>query len=167
MAKRFYTDTEKTLACEIINRYDGEVTKEALASIREALEAPALNKSTVYRWWQSRSVATESQPIKKEVANMINQKLDEQFEAVAQRMLKRAIDPDVIDSMKGRDLVISAATAVDKMRLLRDLPTEIIKLWPGFMEAAETLGMTPADLFNAIIEQAAIEKAQRQHGGSK
>lgn len=163
MTRRFYSMSEKALACEIVARYGGEVSKEALASIRDALEAPNLNKSTVHRWWQSQSVATESQPIKKEAATLINRKLDDMFEEIARRMLLRASEDDVIASMKGRDLIISAATAVDKMRLLRDMPTEIIKLWPGFVEAAEALGRTPADVFNAFIQQTAAHKAQHEH----
>lgn len=163
MARRFYTDNEKVLACEIIARYGGEVSKEALASIRDALEAPHLNKSTVHRWWQSQSVATESQPIKKEVATLINRKLDDMFEEIARRMLLRASEDDVIASMKGRDLIISAATAVDKMRLLRDMPTEIIQLLPGLQQALATLGMSASDMINAIIAEAAARRAYDEY----
>jgi hypothetical protein len=75
MARRFYTDSEKILACEIIARYGGEVTKEAIVSVREALEAPRLNKSTIHRWVQSHSVATQLQPIQKKAEQIVTFRL--------------------------------------------------------------------------------------------
>lgn len=166
MARRFYSDAEQALACEVIERYGGEVTKDALATIREALSAPKLNKSTVHRWWQagSHTVATELQPaIKKEAATLASEKLDEMFEEVARRMLRHAIQPEAVADLDSKQAITAAAIAVDKMRLLRDMPTEIIKLWPGFMDAVEKLGTTPADVFNALIQQASALATQQQH----
>lgn len=165
MAKRHYSDHDKAIALEIIARFGGEVTRECLATIRQALAAPDLNKSTVYRWAQSQPVAAESQPAKKAAADQATKALDVYFEDVARAMLAEAIKPETIGAMKGRDLVISAATAVDKMRLLRNMPTEIVALWPGFMEALSELELNPADVFNAIIDQARAEKAKRDHSG--
>jgi len=159
-----YGEKDKAIALEIVRRYGG-VTKEAMAEIRRALQTPTLNKTTVYRWAQAAqlqpAVATELQPIKKEAAAAAGQALDDYFEQVARKMLARALQDDVIGDMKGRELVTAAAIAVDKMRLLRDMPTEIIGLWPGLLDAVGALGLNLADVFNALIAQAAEEQIRR------
>jgi hypothetical protein len=76
------------------------------------------------------------------------------FEDIAYKMLAHAGNPDVIDSMSGKDAVIAAATATDKMRLLRGLPTEIVQIIPDLVAAIESMGQSPADVFNRIIQRA-------------
>lgn len=165
--KRHYTTEEKVLAVEIVARYGGEVSKEALSTIRAALDAATLNKTTVYRWLAKHSVATELQPIKKKAVELTEKKLDDVFEALARQLLKHAAKPDVISEMKGQQAITSAAIAVDKMRLLRDMPTEIVQLWPGLMTALDELGLTPAAVFESLIAQAAAEKKRLYDGGDQ
>ena len=155
-----YSEADKAIAREIVARYGGEVTQEALETIRQALAAPTLNRSTVHRWMQSQPVASELHPVKKE---QVEQALDDYFEQVARKMLLKALEADVIGDMRGKDLVMAAAIAVDKMRLLRDMPTEIISIWPGLMQALKDLELNPADVFNALIAQAQVERAKRDH----
>jgi transposase len=168
MAKRQYTSEEKALAVSIVERHGGKVTKQAMQTIQDVLVAPNLNRATVTRWVQaapSQPVATELQPIKKKAAELANQKLDDVFEDLARKLLEHALKDNIIGEMKGREAVTAAAIAVDKMRLLRDMPTEIVQLWPGFMDALNELGLAPARVFESLIEQAAAEKARR-NGGS-
>ena len=161
MAKRQYTSDEKVLAVEIVAQYEDEVTKDALATIRTALGADKLNKTTVYRWMAKHPVATELQPIKKRAVELVEKNLDDVFEALARQLLTHAANPDIVAEMKGQQAVTSAAIAVDKMRLLRDMPTEIVQLWPGLMTALNDLDLDPAAVFESIIAQAATEKKRR------
>lgn len=158
-----YTPLQKALALEMVARYGGGITGECLAAIREALQRPDLNKSSLWRWLQAtppaavQPVAESVQPIKKAAAEA----LDAFFERTAHAYLQHANLPEVIAETKGPQAVTAAAIAVDKMRLLRDLPTEIVTLLPGVLRALDQLQIRPADVFQSIIEEAAA-----QHGAS-
>lgn len=158
-----YSDFEKMTALELVERAGGEITPSVLEEIRAALSKPKLNQSTVWRWVQSAQMQAPPQNanlqnLKNAAQQQIERSLDDLFEQVARLYLDRALAPDVIAAMKGRDLVIAAATAFDKMRLARDLPTEIVQLLPGVQDALATLGMSAADLFEAIIAEAAAKR---------
>lgn len=154
-----YSAAQKAIACEIVARFEGEISQDAMETIRDALDAPTLNTSTVYRWTQMQPIANELQSVKKTAADKAALALDDYFERVARQLLDHASRPDVVEAMKGREAILSAAIAVDKMQLLRKLPTEIIQLLPGLQEALATLGMNPADMINAIIAEAAARRA--------
>lgn len=158
-----YSESDKALACEMVDRFDGEITKDCLAAIRKALAAPKLHKTTVWRWYQARAVATGLQPEKsaqQAAAAKADRALDDYFEETAHAYLQHANKEDVIAKVSGPQAVTAAAISVDKMRLLRNMPTEIIDLWPGFMKALEDLNLSAADVFNAIIAQARAVKAE-------
>jgi hypothetical protein len=119
-----YSEHQKALALEILARHDGQVTSVALSDIRELLESPDLPKTTVWRWLQRD--ATDKKNVTPEAKAKAAETLDNMFEATARQYLSHAQKETVVNRMDGKGAVIAAATAVDKMRLLRDLPTEII-----------------------------------------
>lgn len=153
-----YSAEQKAIALEFVERNGGEVSG-VLDEIRTALGRPALNHATVWRWVQAASFAKQdtvckSQTEKKAALQQAAAKtLDEMFEEVAQRYLERALSDDVVKKMTGRDLVISAATSFDKMRLARDLPTEIISVLPQVMRAIEARGLSAGDVFDAMLAE--------------
>lgn len=157
-----YDETKKALAVGIVERFGGEISQEALAMIRQSLEMPTLNKSTVYRWWQARdrTVATELQPAATPKKADLDQALDELFERTARLYLAHAQTEAVIADTKGKDAVIAAATATDKMRLLRNLPTEIVSVVPEVVESLRGAGLDPLTVFRTIIAEA---KAKREY----
>lgn len=153
---RQYSAHDKATAIAIVERFDGEITRECMALIRQALAAPSLNKTTVYRWMQaqSRPDATELQPEKKTVAtDALDLALDELFETVARTYLQHALSAKVVADTKGRDAVMSAAVAVDKMRLLRNLPTEVILVLPDLVGAIQDAGLSAGEVFNALLQE--------------
>lgn len=157
-----YSEHDKAVAIEIVERFGGQVSQECLETIRHALAAPKLNKATVWRWWTARPVATGLQPEKTAIdPALVDQALDDMFETTARKMLIRAAEDEVIGKMRGQELVTSAAIATDKMRLLRNLPTEIVQVLPDLLEALRKLGLNPVDMFNAIIAEAAVQDDQR------
>lgn len=141
-----YTDAQKSIAVELIERYGG-LTNDAIDTVRDTLSAPQLSKSTIYGW-VLKSQKSNSEPNSELVLNRKREKrpapyidpvvvqarasqaLDDMFEQVARAYLERALDTDVVKDTRGKDAVTTAAIAVDKMRLLRDLPTEIIEVLP-------------------------------------
>ena len=156
MARRFYTAEEKQLAIGVINRHGGEITRAAMVDIRAMLDAPKLNKSTVSRWKRAVTVpvATGLQPEKNAaipVDDAADGALDDAYENVTRAYLEHALKEETINKMKGRDAVIAAATATDKMRLLRGLPTEIVTVTHEFVTVAQEAGLNPGELMNALI----------------
>lgn len=162
-----YSAEQKAMAVAIIRRYGG-MTRDALVLVRETLDAPGLSKSTLHGWLPpnvepNRTAEPDPNRIQKketgapvppEMQAKAEQTLDSMFEATARRYLQHALTDGVLEAVKGKDAVIAAATATDKMRLLRGLPTEIIELLPGLVSALEAAGMNPVTTFERMIQKA-------------
>jgi len=118
----------------------------ALSQVSNAIGVPM---PTLRRWFTGDRNPPPSDMVSEKKAD-----LAVVFEDIAYKMLAHAGNPDVIDSMSGKDAVIAAATATDKMRLLRGLPTEIVQIIPDVVAAIESMGQSPADVFNRIIQRA-------------
>lgn len=159
-----YSAQEKAVALGLVERHGG-LTTDAIAAIRAAL-GKSISTSTLHSWLPKESKTETEIPIpkpeKKEPGAVVtpsvqmdaNTALDTIFEDIARRYLNHAAQDEVVKGTKGKDAVIAAATAVDKMRLLRGLPTEIVQLLPDVVMAIEKLGQNPVDVFNRIIEAA-------------
>lgn len=171
-----YTAEQKALALALVARHGG-MTSEALADIEAAL-GKRVSTSTLHSWIpkpesksETKEPKSESEREKKtpgalvtaEVQAQAEEALDMMFEAVARRYLTHATDDSVIANVKGKDAVIAAATAVDKMRLLRNLPTEIVQVLPAIMSLSDELGIPASDLFNNLFVelQAELQNAKR------
>lgn len=173
-----YSQKDKILAIGVIERYQGRISKEALADIQALLNAPDLNKSTVFRWWQARAKlqqnpATEAQSKKRKAfpateqtplqllqpgatplsQDDVDKTLTQYFAQTAINYLKHANKEEVIEDMKGKDAVMAAAIAVDKMRLLMNLPTEIIEILPDVVESIKRTGRNPYDVLGLLKEK--------------
>jgi hypothetical protein len=83
------------------------------------------------------------------------------FEDIAYKYLTHASKDDVVEETQGKDAIIAAATATDKMRLLRGLPTEIVALMPEVISAINKMGKDPVTIFNDIIRRANERTADR------
>ena len=163
-----YTTQDKLIAIGLVERNGGSITKHVLAEVRNLLNAPSLNKSTVYRWWMARAglqpVATEtpffkdanSQPAP-DLGNQdwVDATLKHYFAKTALVYLERALNEDVVKATKGKDAVMTAAIATDKMRLLLNLPTEIVIMLPDVLAAIQRANLQASDVFNQIISQLA------------
>lgn len=162
MAK--YSDTDKILAIQVINRYDGNVS-QALDEIRKLLQNKTIAHSTVYRWWVSRADFASLQDDKKNEApiddNWAKKTLDDYFEKIAYTYLDQAVDPDVVAKTSGNQAVMTAAVAVDKMRLLRNLPTEIVSIMPDLMASIKALGKDPYQFLQLLKDKLDKESSAR------
>jgi hypothetical protein len=159
-----YSDIERLTAMEIAQRAGGSITAEVMAEIRAAIGKPVSSRAV--RFWLSEEnnfiVKKDASPA---IQAKVNDTLDHLFEQVAEAMLQRALQPDVIAATKGRDAVMAAAIAYDKMRLARGLPTDIIAVLPSVIEALHQLGLQPSDVFNAILAEAhAKTESDRDRG---
>jgi hypothetical protein len=175
-----YSAEQKAIAIALLQAHNG-ITQEARDAINAAL-GRVVSTSTLHSWMpndikaeiekrkrESRKIkkATEipeepkisiraSRTVTPQHIQRANEALDNVFEEVARRYLDHSVKPDVIDEVKGKDAVIAAATAVDKMRLLRGLPTEIIEILPVIERLHTALiesGKSPADVFERMIQR--------------
>lgn len=116
-------------------------------------------KRTLFRWGNG-----ENNPAPAELVTEKKEALADLFENAARIYLAHGIEPDVVSEVSGQASMTAAAIAVDKMQLLRGLPTEIIGLLPEVLAALKVLGQDPADVFNRIIQRAAAQQTADQHG---
>lgn len=121
--------------------------KGALHEVAQHVGAPDM---TISRWFKA-----QQNPPPNELVTEKKEELADIFENAARVYLQHAVDPDVVDAVPGQAAMTSAAIAVDKMQLLRGLPTEIVGMLPEVLAALKVLGQEPADVFNRIIQRAA------------
>lgn len=166
-----YDAKDKALAVGILQR-NGGMTGQALAEIRAALNAPQMSTATIHRWWneasgekknenENRKPAVSTRPITPELMQEAEIALDDLFETVARRYLRHALDDKALEKLGGKDAVTAAAIAVDKMRLIRGLPTAIVEIMPVVVklhEALESAGLNPADVFERMIQRVQAER---------
>jgi len=78
--------------------------------------------------------------------------LDDVFENLARTYAAHALDPATVKDVKGDRAVVAAATALDKMRLLRNLPTAIVEVLPDLTELHRLLGLHGVKLADLIAK---------------
>lgn len=159
-----FTETERALALDILRRNgDNNITKAVMQEIANVLGRPVAS-STLHRWIavERRMRLLEGKSsIPDEVRLRATETLDAIWEQRARELLSRAGEPGVIEKMSGRDLIISAAVATDKMRLLRGLPTEYVQALPSFFDALKLAGIDPLAFMHSVMERIAITSIKK------
>ena len=145
-----YSDKFKAGAVALLESQGYPDKPDALKKVQKHLGGKPATR-TLMRWFHGEHGAPDDKLVKRE-----KKELADVFEEVAYSYLTRASDQDAIDDTRGKDAVMTAAIAVDKMRLLRGLPTEIIVLVPGFTEAIKKLGRDPEQFMRSTIERAGL-----------
>lgn len=146
-----YSEAQRAMALEIVARNGGEITAVALDEIRSATGAPNLPKSTVWRWLQRD--ATDKKAASPEARAQAAKALDVMLEEAARRFVNHAVKDAVLNEASTREAMTAAGIAIDKMRLLRGLPTEIISILPALIQKIEEKGLRASDVFQAMMEQ--------------
>ena len=145
MAKRRYDDKQRAGAVVMLQSQGYPDTPGALKRVSDHLGIP---QATLSRW--ARGV---SNPPPSNVVNEKKTELDQRLEALAHRILDRVETDEVLDHMTGRELMTAFGISVDKMRLLRDLPTEIIGAAPQLTRLMELMRSHEHD-FNSFVARA-------------
>jgi hypothetical protein len=121
-------------------------TKGALQRVADHVHVPAM---TISRWFKRTNNAPPHELVTEKRGD-----LADLFEDAAHLYINHSVKRDVIEETKGKDAIMAAAVAVDKMRLLRGLPTEIVQLMPEFLAALERTGQQPDQFMQRVIERA-------------
>jgi transposase-like protein len=142
--KRQYSDKGKAEILAVLDSNKGNVSLTARQT--------GVPRATLQEWRNGRisSDVPEIRQIKKE-------ELSDVFERVARQYLDRALSDEATNDTKGKDAVIAAATATDKMQLLRGKPTAIV---------AESARNTVQDIVRqtGITEERARQIVAQQFG---
>lgn len=165
-----YSEFDRATAVEIVARNNGVLDASTLSAIRAALGAPKLPGRTVRNWMQEGDVKISSL-VKKDfhsgsitVQEVVSQRLDDKLEAAAHTFVDHATRANVVDKMNGQQAMTSAAIAIDKMRLLRDLPTEIVSIMPELVAVAKRHNLDALAAVRALINAMDEEvDAERQN----
>jgi len=153
MAKRkSYDDKFRASAVVMLQAQGYPEKKGALTSVANHLSVPAM---TISRWFNA-----AQNPPPNILVNEKKEELADLFEDAARTYLKHAVNEDVVDNVPGQAALTAAAIAVDKMQLLRNLPTAIISIVPQVVKALEAAGYDPVQVFNDLIAQAAAEQSE-------
>lgn len=141
-----YTDEQRAT---LVAMLEMEGYPDKPGALQRVATYAKIQPNVIARWYKQKQNPPPNKLVsrkKKELADL--------FEDVAHTYLNRALDDDAVSATAGQSAVIAAATATDKMRLLRGLPTEIIQLLPDVISAIESMGQSPSDVFNRIIQRA-------------
>lgn len=145
-----YTDDYKAdaIAQMVADGYpDNEFAPRNVRAVLLEVHGFAPVAKTLKRWFDGK----EGTPPDKNVRNQKNE-LADTFEGIAQKYLSRAAEDKAVAETKGKDAVMTAAIAVDKMRLLRNLPTEIVGVIPDMAAAIEKSGETLDEVMPIMVE---------------
>jgi transposase-like protein len=115
MSKRQYSDNDKATALAVLDANQGNVKGTA-----RQLSIP---HKTLDEWAKGRNQHPEVAVLRTDK----KQELHGLFEQVARLYLGQAMEEATIKKTSGKDSVIAAATATDKMRLLTEQATSISK----------------------------------------
>lgn len=150
-----YSEAQRALALEIVARNGGEITAVALDEIRAATGVANLPKSTVWRWLQRD--ATDKKAATPEARAQAARALDVMLEEAARKFVEHATQEHVLGDASAREAMTAAGIAIDKMRLLRGLPTEIIQILPDVIDAFGGPERA-SEAFHHLVERARAAK---------
>jgi transposase-like protein len=143
--RKRYDDKFRASAVVMLESQGYPAQEGALTYVSKALDVPL---ATLHRWFHGKQ-----NPPPSDLVNEKRPELEIVFEEIAYKMLAHASRDDVIEDMSGKDAVIAGATAVDKMRLLKGLPTEIIGVLPNFIQALTQAGKDPKEFMDRVIDR--------------
>lgn len=160
-----YSDTQKAQACDLIRQNNGVIDEIMLDVLRDTLDLPKLPKMTAWRWWQHYKQMADTPTVEPDVTDKNNAnvtgvtgivtafKLDEKLELAAHKFINHALRDELLMWTSSKDAITAAAIAIDKMRLLRDLPTEIVGITGEFYAAAQRHNFNPVEIMRNLINE--------------
>jgi hypothetical protein len=155
-----YSDKQRAQACKLVEANGGVIDKETLSAVRALLNAPSLPFMTVQRWLNHKNVNVVKEPDRYDT-----EPLDVLFEGVARTYIRHAETDDAKLRTSGAQAMTAAAIAVDKMRLLQGLPTEIVAIAPTLTKLIQIInerGWKASDVFEDMFQELAGQHADAE-----
>lgn len=139
--RRQFSDNDKAAALAALDANGGNVYRTA--------QQLGIGESTLRGWASGRGTHPEIADLR-EVKKI---ELADKLEQVAYKYTDHLLRDDTVLKTGAKDAAVTVGTAIDKMRLLRGLPTEIIQVLPPLVQALQDAGLQPADVFNAMLAE--------------
>jgi hypothetical protein len=149
--KPTYNDQFRSSAVVMLKAQGYPEMDGALSIVAKHLKVPA---STLSRWFKG-----TSNPPPSNIVNETKRDLRDLFLDEIYAILK--VLPDKRDEAGYQQLTTSLAIFFDKVRLLDNLPTEIVKVLPELVSELEKGGVKASDVFNVMLEKARAANAER------
>ena len=146
--RRTYTDDEKANALAVLESNGGNLK----ASARH-LGIPV---NTLRAWREGIGAGESVQNLRPKKDADLAELFERELFAVFEVMQTKRQDATY------SQLATAAGIYTDKMRLLRNLPTEIVAVMPDVMGALQAMGQTPGDFFERIVERAVNDYGYRR-----
>lgn len=152
MAKRKrYTDEDRAMLVVMLQAqgYTGNPETNKPGALQSVAEYSKVPERTLRRWFNG-----ENNPPPDNIVRHKKGDLSNELEDIVWLMTGKLKDDDVLSDMSGKDMATSVAILIDKIRLLRGLPTEIVEIIPSVQQLYDLLkaqGQNPSDVFNAMI----------------
>lgn len=137
--RRQYSDNDKAAALAALDANNGNVYKTA--------RQLGIGRTTLENWARGRGVNHDVP----ELRRVKKTELADTLEQVAETYAAHLLEPTTIMKTSAKDAAITVGTAIDKMRLLRGLPTEIVAVIPLLVQALQDNGLDASDVFNAML----------------
>ena len=152
-----YSDEYKAEAIAALTAENYPEDEYALQRVVQSLPAYESNtpsRKTVKRWFDGQQGTPPRKNVQQKKGDMADK-----MEELAWKFMNRASDWKAIAEMDPKSAMTAAGIAIDKMRLLKGLPTQIIGIMPQLVTALESIGENPYEVFERMI-QLAHEKAE-------
>jgi transposase-like protein len=111
--RRQYTDRDRAATLAVLDTNNGNVSR----TMRET----GVPRTTLQKWAAGCGISSDVPELRQEK----RRELGEIFEHVARLYLERAESADAVADTRGKDAIIAAATAFDKLQLTKGAPTSI------------------------------------------
>lgn len=169
--KPSYTVEQQLMAVDLIRKNGGKIDKKTIQAVRTMLNAPTINQPGLRNWWLKYKDTPPAEVLKKAYGDWITPRelvekgidpraaalrneaednVGSLFMAIAKTYLEHALKPEIIEKTKGRDAVWAAAVSIDKVRLLREVPKEVIDMLPSIIDLAKKKGLAPTEMFQQM-----------------
>lgn len=153
-----YLDRDVAIALEIVRRNKGIISAACVAEIQTTLNAPGLTMRTIRNWWKGITLENHGNSVDRDLVEKFNQELDQKLEEIAHKLADYVVKDTTINRMTGQAAMYSLSVAIDKMRLLRNLPTQIVSILPKLVAEMEEKGIDVTEAFQTLYE-----KVKAQH----
>ncbi len=160
MAKRRYTDEQRASLVAMLTSegYTGNIKTNRRGALKKVATYSGVNERVLRYWFKGE--------INPPPANIVRQKkrsLSDKYKQIADEYTDILLDKERQAEASVRDASVVAGTAVDKYRLLEGLPTEIIGVIPGVVQALQDAGHDPVKILTDLQERAQLIANERQH----
>jgi hypothetical protein len=154
-----YSITQKAMACDLVRRNGGILDAATMRDIRAMLGNAKLPDQTVRNWVktflgdQKKQVAdspTETASALEIVQSKASQKIEDELDKLAQKLIAHAQKDEVIAKANIQQAMTALGITIDKARLIRGLPTEIVSLTIELVDLMRRKGHDPMNMLGVL-----------------